>query len=119
VERSSIEGNGQGLDVRNGARVTVRDTVITRSRLVNVAVGSSEPEITQLTLEGCIISNGGVGLTSNNANSIVRVSNSSITDNDRGIDPPCCVGVQFLSRLNNTVEGNVVDGTFSGVYTVK
>ena len=48
---------------------------------------------------------------------IMRVSNSTITDNDLGLS--FLSGGQLLSRLNNTVEGNGIDGTFSGTYGSK
>ena len=118
LERCSMEGNGDGLDVRDGAAVCARDCVITRARFHGVVVGSSSVFTTQLTLEGCVINNNNVGIGADNANSVVRVSNSTITDNQKGIDI-FVVGVSVLSRGNNTLEANTVNGAFNGVYTAK
>ena len=92
--------------------------VITRARFHGVVVGSSSVFTTQLTLEGCVINNNNVGIGADNANSVVRVSNSTITDNQKGIDI-FVVGVSVLSRGNNTLEANTVNGAFNGVYTAK
>lgn len=51
------------------------------------------------------------------AGATVRVSNSTITENDFGLFAGA--GASLLSRGNNTVEGNTTDGGFTGVFAAK
>jgi hypothetical protein len=51
------------------------------------------------------------------AGGIVRASDLMVTDNDLGLT--FFGGGQLLSRGNNTVEGNGIDGSFSGSYGPK
>ena len=123
IEHCTMEGNGNGLMVGDGASVTARGCVMARNRFAGVSVGgvtgTGTVRHSELTLENDLISGNGRGLTAVNTDVTVRVSHCTITDNDLGIDPFLTPSVQYLSRGNNTLEANGVDGTFTGVYTAK
>jgi hypothetical protein len=120
IERTSMEGNGEGLVVGDGASVSARGCVMARNRFAGVQVGGVTSGVplrhTDVTLENDVISGNRDGLDAVNADVTVRVSNCTITDNDLGISPFLTPSVQYLSRRNNTLEANTVNGTFTGVY---
>jgi len=123
IERTSMEGNGEGLAVGDGASVTARQCVMASNQFAGVQVGGVTSGVpirpTDVTLENDLISGNKDGLDAVNVDVTVRVSNCTITDNDLGINPFLTPSVQYLSRGNNTLEGNTVSGIFTGVYTPK
>lgn len=66
----------------------------------------------RINLRSSVIEGSHIGIRSFSS-AIVRVSDSTITDNTTGLVPN---GGQILSRTNNTVQDNGVDGVFSGTY---
>jgi hypothetical protein len=124
IERVRLEDNGTnggiGLLLWEGARVSIRDSVISRTYFglaANANSGTSE-----LTLENCLVSNNQVGILGGGSagTSTVRVSNSTVIDNLVGLSVGGPNG-GIITRGNNTVEGNTtkdVDGTL-GTYTAK
>ena len=71
----------------------------------------------ELNLEDCVSANNGFGISAFTGG-LVRVSNTTVTDNVTGLDT--AVGGSILSRGNNTVEGSIVtNGTFSSTYAAK
>jgi len=124
IERSSMEGNYVGLNVGDGAAATARSCVMVRNRIQGVGVGGATgtfpPRPTELTIEDGLISGNDTGIGANNTNVTVRVSHCTITDNQFGLSGfggP--FAVQVLTRGNNTLEANTINGTFTGVYTAK
>ena len=84
------------------AKVTVRDSVAAfNSDTGLLAEGGSAAE---LNIESCEVSNNGTGIASPGAGALVRVSNTTVTDNAVGIN--CLLGSSLLTRGNNIVEGN-------------
>jgi hypothetical protein len=118
MENCRLENSLHGLHASANSKVTVRNTVSAG----NVSVGfyaappSGSTATAELNLENCVSTNNGFGVYAN-SNSVVRVSNSVITDNSTGVNH-FSNGV-LLSRGNNTVEGNTTDGTFTGTYGAK
>ena len=68
----------------------------------------------ELNIENCVVANNNVGIIAL-PDGVIRVSNTTVTDNGTGI---LSIGI-VLSRSNNTVEGNAVNGTFTGTYAAK
>jgi hypothetical protein len=85
----------------------------------------------EITLERSVASHNtyaGVGAdslaVSGGGNAVVRLSNTTVTSNARGVDvftdTGCSGCVQMVSRGNNTVESNsVADGTFTAAFAAK
>lgn len=123
IEDSAMQGNFSGLGVHDGAAVTVKNSAIVDNRRSGVEAGSSNPSptrTTQLMLESVLISGNNLdGLFVSNANTTVRVSNSTITDNGVGISGFFGPSVSVLSRGNNTLEANTINGSFTGTYLAK
>jgi hypothetical protein len=90
---------------------------MTRNEFYGVAVALAS---TELTLEGCqVTANKEVGIGNNGPGPLtVRVSNTTITDNGTGISISSR-DAQILTRGNNTLEANTIDGAFSGPYAAK
>ena len=121
VEQVRLEGNGsRGLLVEAGAKVTVRNSIASGGQ-DGLAAESSSAAATELDVENCVASNNvnvGIRLDRLSTGAVtVRVSNSTVTDNNTGLTT--FGTASLLSRGNNTVEGNVTDGSFTGAYSAK
>jgi hypothetical protein len=112
IEHCRLEGNAFGLDSYTNAATTVRDSVASG----NVNEGFLAEHGGELNIESCVAANNGIGILSGVVPAaLVRVSNTTVTDNATGL----FASGSLLSRSNNTVEGNGTDGTFSGTYLAK
>jgi hypothetical protein len=115
------ENAGAGVNVREGASITVRDSVCS-SNIDGFQALSETAAAAELNIENCLASENTVGVASSgNATGTarVRLSNSTVTNNfNFGI--LVASPAVFLSRGNNTVEGNATDisGTV-GSYSAK
>src|SRR5215471_1751737 len=102
-----LESNQAGLFATNGARVTIRNSVVAgNSQQGIVASGNGPGSFVEVNIEACMIAyNGTDGVDSDaNGTAIVRISNSIVTDNNIGLHQAGTA--LLLSRGNNTVEGN-------------
>jgi hypothetical protein len=121
VERARISGNAVGLLAYEGAQVVVRDSSITANSANGIG-GTSLGAAVDLAIDGCLVSdNGGTGIwlvALNVSGPIMRVSNTTITHNLRGVWGGG-TAPHLLSRGNNTLEGNGTDGAFTGTYLAK
>lgn len=119
LEKNSIAG----LNVAYNARVTARDTVALGNggsgfRLIANTAGVTS----ELTIENCLAAGNFSGIHSeggSGASATVRVSNSTVTNNEKGLFSTGSVQGSILSRGNNTVEGNVVNGFFTGTFNAQ
>jgi hypothetical protein len=109
IEHCRLEGNVEGLET-DAAVTTVLDTVASG----NIGTGFTAGNNGELNIEDCVSANNMFGINADTG-SLIRVSNTTITDN---IVAPVRPGI-LLSRGNNTVEGNVLNFTFGGSYTAK
>jgi hypothetical protein len=117
INHCRMEGNGHGLISHLNAFTTVRDSVASGNSGIGLGAQFSPPG-GELNIEDCLVANNVTGIQSKNG-ALVRVSDTTVTDNGTGIDTfPINAGT-ILSRGNNTVEGNGTDGSFSGTYTAK
>jgi len=107
IDHVRFETNtGQGLLATDLSKVTVSNSVASGNSTGFGAVAFTQS--CELTLESCVASNNGAGITAqSNAAGVatVRFSNCTITDNSTGLDNLGSPAV-ILSRSNNTVEGN-------------
>lgn len=123
IDHCRLEGNGLvhvtgALTAGNRSAVTVRDSVAS-GNFRGFEAGDGAGQTVELNVERCVSAGNVVGLLSANGGStILRVSDSVITDNTLyGIEAQGSGKV--LSRLNNTVEGNAAGETFTGTFTGK
>jgi hypothetical protein len=121
IDRVHLENGAFGLEVQNGAIVTVRNSVASHFGF-GFLVSSNTSASAQLNIESCIASYNGFAIDANNNSTGVataRVSGSTVTNNSVGLSNDGSVSV-ILSRGNNTVEGNGTNtsGTI-GSYTAK
>jgi len=124
IDHVSFNRNGAGLIVSDLSKVTLRDSVISNRSSLAILLGSSSATglAVELNIENCQLTSSFIGVSAavvNGDTGIVRISNSTVTDNS-------VVGlvqgqnVTLLSRGNNTIQGNGMDvsGTL-GSYTAK
>ncbi len=94
----------------NGCRLEQNET--------GLGAGFPNSGSADVTVSGCVVSGSTtVGISSNTANAVIRVSDSSITGNNVGI--AVNNSGQVLSRGNNTLENNTSGNTFPGAYSAK
>jgi hypothetical protein len=124
IDQVRLETNSEpGLAVREGSRVTVRNSIASRN-LDGFAAISATSADAELNIENCVASNneGGILAESFGTGAVtVRVSNSTVTGNTSfGLENSTGSPAVILSRGNNTVEGNTTNtvGTI-GSYTAK
>ena len=122
IDRCLLENNNEGIFATDNARVTVRNTVASRSRFTAfLAFTFNASRTSELNIENCLAtSNDGVGISASGqaGTSLIRVSNTTVTNNAGGVAATPGIGT-ILSRGNNSVEGNSSDGSFSGTFTAK
>jgi parallel beta helix pectate lyase-like protein len=122
IDHSFVEGPGNiGLGAYQGSRTTVRNSVIVgNGGGIGVFARSSSPGLsTDLTVENCSISGFATGVSSTvtgGGTLSARVSNSTITHNTTAVSSSDPVNAPIRSRLNNTLEGNTNNGTFTGSF---
>lgn len=129
VDGCLIENSSEGLSVFSDARVVALDTVYAGNGSGFGVSATAAGHSAQLTVEKCLTTNnmviGGQAQNSNSASVLLRVSDSTVTNNG-GPQSLVWGGVrqlgtsQVLSRSNNTIEGNSIDeiGTI-GTYAPK
>lgn len=116
LENCRIENGIHGIHASSNARVTAKNTTAAGHSgagfLASLPVNGGIPA--EMNLENCVSSNNAIGINAN-VNTIVRVSNSTVTGNTTGLFH----NGSLLSRYNNTVEGNTANGNFSGFFAAK
>jgi hypothetical protein len=117
IRRSSIRGfgdatNGVGIHVvpaTNPVHVTVSDTVVSQNKQ-GILVAPTGGTLATAVVERVNVENtNGPGIRAT-ANGTIRVSNSVITNNNRGLQTGGTG--QVVSLGNNLLVGNTIDGTF-------
>ena len=97
-------------------RLTVRESQFSGTtfgvKVVPDATGTAD-----VNFDNCTIANNKFGIDVEGAGATARISNSTITDNGAGL--MTASGATLLSRGNNTVEGNSINGNFTGTFLAK
>jgi hypothetical protein len=108
-------GAGSGINIapRNGADVTgtVSDSTLSNNRS-GVRVFSGTGVTANLIISNNIITGGGTGISASGVGSQIVVDQSTITHNALGVQAQD--SAQIRTRVNNTMFGNAIDGTFTG-----
>lgn len=126
IDNCRMERNrsGNGLYAGDNSRVTVRGSVSANNQIGFISQTTTSGSTSELNLESCVSTNNSLyGLYaygSSGTTAIIRVSNSTITDNLSGVQLGSSTA-QILSRGNNTVEGNASGNDFptGSTYTAK
>jgi hypothetical protein len=98
----------------NSVRVAILDSRFDRAGTVGIRSSTALGGGIQFNVERCHIAHAATGVISLNGSSVVRVSNSVIVNNTTGV--LSAAGGVLLTRRNNTVEGNNVNGAFTGIF---
>jgi parallel beta helix pectate lyase-like protein len=114
VDHAAFEKNSAGIIARANAKATANNSVATRNESGFISAGTAA----ELTLEKCVATHNTLTGAHAHSSGTMRVSNSTVTNNFAGFRNEG--GGTFLSRENNTVEGNAFDivGTI-GTYTAQ
>src|SRR5215471_9463 len=100
------ENTGAGLDVVDGAKVSIRNSV-SSGNATGINSTSTQPAGVEVNVENCLVAGNANGIASagdaGGTSSIVRMSDSTVTDNQIGLVQ--ILAGALLSRGNNTVEG--------------
>jgi Right handed beta helix region len=115
IDACRFERNtGAGLLISAG-KASIRGSVASANANGFEAVAGTSPE---LSIEKCLAANNtGIGVSADGAGTLVRVSNSTVTDNGTGLSQTNTA--TLVTRSNNTVEGNGAGNTSPGTYAAK
>lgn len=117
LDNVRVEDNANGILVDGRAttganEVTIRNTTVAGSTNYGLNAIDSGGGATNVMIEGATFSNNGTqGVISNGNNTTVRMRNSTVTGNARGII--FSNSGKLISGGGNLVTGNTVNGTFS------
>jgi hypothetical protein len=107
IDRVLMQGNGRGVRAEDGSRVVVRNSTATGGTY-NAFVALATSRAVDLTISDSVASmNGAVGVYSG-ALATVKISDLLVTGNNVGLQS---AGGAIVSFGNNSVKGNVTDGT--------
>lgn len=123
IEHCRVEGLGTpgiGIKAGDNSRVTIRDTVSSGNGTGFQADPQTSSATVEMNLENCVAANNsfaGIFADGSPGTSIIRVSNTTVTNNNIGLtfNP----GGSILTRGNNTVEGNTQNRSFTGPFLAK
>jgi hypothetical protein len=101
ISNSRISNSAFGLNFGSNVKATIFRTVITGITNAGVFVVSNAPT-TEVNVDRCIINSNGIGVHASSANTIIRVSNSTVMNNTT-----LCTnaGGQVQSYANNDTGG--------------
>jgi hypothetical protein len=149
VDGSQFENNGNGVfcDQVGSARVTIRDSIASSSTFsgFSARIAPISAVVIEINIENCLVTGSqAAGIAASNVpggtagttiisvsnttiahnfsgifcgtGGVMRVSNTTITRTGTGVSAS---GGTVLSRGNNTLEGNDVDGLFTGPFLAK
>jgi hypothetical protein len=105
-DRVRAENGTSGIIAKNGAYITIRDSVISNNVTVGVAI-QSPANTAGLNLEGVVVFNSATGIAAGGAGTKVDLSNTSILNNNTGVSS---LGGTVNSHTNNRFGNNSSDG---------
>jgi hypothetical protein len=107
IENVRLKQNAtNGLIVKEASFVTIRNSVSSKNGDAGVLATSSSSISATVNVENCLLNRNFNGIRGSGAGAIVRVSNSTVTDNVSGLVNDNNTA-SVLSRGNNTIEGNL------------
>jgi len=117
IEHVQLDNNLFGIRAENGAQVSINDSSASGNTKNGFLVFSSVGSV-EMNLERCVAKNNGTnGVSSVGANSIIRISYTTVTGNGSGLTPAS--GGQIITVLQgadrtNFIGGNGTDGAATG-----
>lgn len=120
VEDTIIDGFTQnGISIENVITIGTQ-VVVSKSSIRNVVgagVNALSTGTSQVMVSDCLIAGNGTGLSAG-AETIIRISGNVITNNTTGLlrTPR---GAQIISFVNNSIDGNVTNGTPSSTIALQ
>jgi hypothetical protein len=112
IINSVVDHNGYGIYSGAASRLSV----IGSQASDNSTAGFAARFGGTLNVRSCLVEGNATGLLADNSGKM-RVSSTTVTDNVLGLS--YLTGGQLISRLDNTVEDNDTNGTFSSTYSPK
>jgi hypothetical protein len=107
VDNSRFERSLYGIRVNDDAKVTVNRSVASNNMNNGFLAASGGGGLAEINLEGSVASHNGTnGIATAGANSVIRISNSTITGNANGLN--AAAGGQILSYGSNRIAGNSI-----------
>jgi hypothetical protein len=108
IDHCRLEGNQNGLSVLDSSKVTIRNSVLSSNKSNGVLVQASA-DSTEVNVANCMLTNNGadgIKVSGSNGNKgRVRLSGSTVTGNDTGLD--ILAGGFIDSYGDNNVDGNI------------
>jgi parallel beta helix pectate lyase-like protein len=102
--RCRLERNGNGIILESRAKGSISQCVVSGNNVPGISVGNfTVGEGGELNVDDCLIANNGSAGVQASTGGLIRISNSTVTDNATGLANPSGT---LLSRTNNTVQGN-------------
>jgi hypothetical protein len=101
VSRSTFSGNGVGFNLSQSVKSAFEDSIVNGNN-TGVAVNFGS-----LLMSNCQISHNGTGVQAANGATVIMSANS-VTGNNLGLS-----GSNLVSLLDNVVQGNVTNGSFT------
>lgn len=123
IENCRVEGlgiAGIGILAGDNSMVTIRNTVSSGNGTGFQADPNTVGATVEMNLENCVAANNsfaGIFADGTPGTSIIRVSNTTVTNNNIGLN--FTPGGSILTRGNNTVEGNTQNRSFTGTFAPK
>jgi len=116
IFNSRISGNGSnGLFAGSNVRVTVFNSVINKNTGAGIFAQQTAGGNTNVSVDQCLVSSNSVGFQANTANSTIRVSNTTATDNATlAVVAGGGAGGAVSSYGNNQTAGNAFPSTPTG-----
>ena len=110
VRNSTITANGRGLNAGPGAKIISFGGNVLAGNAIDGAFTSTDAA--KVAVEGSTFSNNKTrGVQASGSNATVRMRNSTVTANDRGLD--VAAGGTIISHGGNVVAGNTGNGAFT------
>lgn len=103
---------GAGMTIRGNTKANVNNSMSNGS--VGFRAFGDVGFVTEMTLERCVATSGSNGVRTFGTGALIRMSNSTVTNHTQ-----TGIAGNVLSRGNNTVEGNTINGNFAGTYLAK
>jgi Right handed beta helix region len=114
IEHTLLEENDNAGFFAFGGKTTIR-----QSRMTGNSTGLSVSNVgVHVTLDDCLSSHNGTGIRCDNF-AFVRVANSTITNNNVGLNSSESGQIFSRSPATNTLAGNNTNGAFTGTYAAQ
>jgi hypothetical protein len=106
LDNVRLENNAIGLRVEDNGKASMTRSVASNNTFSG-AIAFSSGVLAEINVGESMLVNNGNGIKSENANALVRIGTTTVTDNVTGLN---AAGGQIISFGNNRVAGNTTNG---------